>query len=158
MHEAKECVHVYNTELLDPVKDTFRYVVICGTILQAVLCILCYKWRFLIHSFIYVECTIRVCASFVPNVYNEAHSNIDLAMLSSIFFLGFYTEGIGQVIFNTLSCAFAVFFDVHVVYQNKLTFDAFIMNVIIIVFVFLCQIVSILFFTYVQTLHSKLEF
>ena len=145
-------------ELLDPVKETFRYVVICGTIFQLVLCLLCYKWRFLIHSFIYVECIIRMCASFVPNVYNEAHSNIDLAMLATIFFLGFYTDGIGQVIFNTISCAFVVFFDVHVVYQKKLTFEAFIMNVVVIAFVFLAQITSIVFFTYVQTLHSKLEF
>ena len=70
----------------------------------------------MIHSFIYVECIIRICASFVPNVYNEAHSNVDIAMLSCIFFLGFYTDGIGQVIINTVSCAFALFFDVHVVY------------------------------------------
>ena len=101
---------------------------------------------------------MRICSSFVPNVYNEAHSNIDVAMLATIFFLGFYTDGIGQVIFNTLSCAFAVFFDVHVVYQKKLTFEAFIMNVFLIIFIFLAQIVSIVFFTYVQTLHSKLEF
>ena len=101
---------------------------------------------------------MRICASFVPNVYNESHSNVDLAMLACIFFLGFYTDGIGQLVINTLASAWAMFFDVHVVYQKELTFERVVMNVFIIVLLFLTQIVSIVFFTYVQTLHSKLEF
>ena len=99
-----------------------RWAVVSLTILSVLLCIFCYRWRFLIHTFIYLECIIRLSASFIPNVYNEAHSNIDLAMLSSLFFLCFSTDGIGQVAFNTLFFAFAAFFDVHVVYEKDLNF------------------------------------
>ena len=140
------------------VTEIARWTVVSLTILSVLLCVVCYRWRFLIHSFLYLECIIRLSASFIPNVYNEAHSNIDLVMLSTIFFLCFSTDGIGQVAFNTLCWAFAAFFDVHVVYEKELNFEFFIMNIFLIVSLFTAQLVAFLFFTYVQTLHGKLEF
>ena len=85
-------MHEYNEELLDPVKEYARWTVIGLTILSFILCILSLKWRFIIHSFLYLECTSRIVASFIPNVYNEVHSNIDLTMLNVIFCIAFYTH------------------------------------------------------------------
>ena len=116
-------MHNYNEQMLDPVKEYARWVAIGLTILSFILCILSYKWRGISHSFLYLECTIRIVGTFVPNVYNEAHTSMDMSIWNAIIFFNLWTYSMKQIVYNTSQCAFSIFFMIHVVYEKPLAFQ-----------------------------------
>ena len=62
------CVKEYNKSLLDPTKDSFRYLLNFLVVVAVFIDILCYKWRKLANYLLYLECLTCTVATMFPNV------------------------------------------------------------------------------------------
>ena len=150
MTKDSDCVFQYNTDLMDPVAEVFRWIIFSLILLSLILCLITYKWRWIANAFLYLECVIRLCALPIPNSYNEKHSNIDITMLSIIIYLSFYCDKPGHLIFATLHLAIEIFLSVHVAYLEPLTPGYVIMNVGLVVAFFACTTFVGMIMVYVQ--------
>ena len=63
----KECVGTYNNDIVDPMEPSLRIILIGLIIVGTLLDLLCYKWRRMANTFIYLECLTRVVAMLIPN-------------------------------------------------------------------------------------------
>ena len=50
-----ECYGEYNEEMMEPLTPTVGYILRAIIIVEAILCILCFKWRFLADYFFHIE-------------------------------------------------------------------------------------------------------
>ena len=123
--EQDDCLGPYAKELLDPGEDFFRILLIVLTILSIILCVLCYRWRFLANSFVYIEFLIRVTAVMIPNRTSYQHTPIQYLWITSVAYICFFCDEIGHIIVLTVLLAFQSFFAVHVIYLKPFNVGTF---------------------------------
>ena len=71
----RDCVGPYYEIIEGSV--TFSRIALAGlVIISAILCCLCYKWRNISQSFLYIECIIRTIAVLIPNLANYRDNNM----------------------------------------------------------------------------------
>ena len=79
------------------------------------------KYLPIANIFYYLEICIRICATLIPNKTNELHTAVVLTMISLAIFVAFYCDQLGHLIMATLYLIFAIFFQLHVIYEKELT-------------------------------------
>ena len=67
--KMRDCVGPYN-DIIDESVTLCRIALAALVIISAILCCLCYKWRNISESFLYIECIIRMIAVLIPNLAN----------------------------------------------------------------------------------------
>ena len=156
--DLEYCIALYNKELCDPVR---AYLMILATglvIVYIFFCIACYWRRDLAMYFMYLECFIRVVASFIPNAHFAPDTSLDYMWAAIVMFLSFYSDRIGQTISVTILLIFQSYFVPHVIYLKALTYGIVLIDLgVILAFIFCTTMVGILI-SYVLLLQSSLDF
>ena len=65
-----ECYGDYNEALMEPLTPTIGFILRIIQVPTAIMCILCYKWRFLADYLYHVETAIRLLAMLHLNYSN----------------------------------------------------------------------------------------
>ena len=153
----RDCVGPYYEIIEGSV--TFSRIALAGlVIISAILCCLCYKWRNISQSFLYIECIIRMIAVLIPNLANYRDNNIAYLYIALLIMIAFYNDSIGHIIAATVMYAFQIFFAVHVVYLEPLTIVTVCLNILLILTYFLITIAFFSLVKYIRLLHCQLFF
>ena len=92
-----KCLWDYNKTVLDPFIYEKQVLLLILCILNAVLCIMSYKWLYLANSFIYIECVIRITGDMIPNSLSQNETAISMIMNLTAYFTGFYCDSKGHI-------------------------------------------------------------
>ena len=131
-----DCIREYNSDLVAPAFDYSRAALWIITIFNLVICILCYKKRYLVNYILYLESIQFMVSLMIPSAMLSNRSNNFYIQRQSLRFLTYYCDQPGHIYFLVPYTAFALFFPVHVIYLKPLTPGTVAINVFLILTVF----------------------
>ena len=131
------CIGSYNESILDSTQDIFRVLIKIIVGITAVTCVLCYKWRWLGKSFIYLEMCLHISAMFFPNSKNY-HSTFYFNTYEAFAnCAALYTNQPITIYMYTFTLIMANFFGTNIAYSKPLGFKEVIIYIAAVVFFFL---------------------
>ena len=85
-------------------------------VLCIVLCILCYKWRWLANSFLIMEAMIRICEVIYPNHLSYNSNPVQTTVMMTAFFALFFVHEASSIIVMTAVLALQILVGDHIIY------------------------------------------
>ena len=95
---------------MDPIEDGLRVTLIMMVIAGIILDLFSIKWRYLTNIFMYLECFTRFIVTLIPNYASYEYDDIGYTMLFVLSFLLLYNDDGKQIICNTFTMAWHMFF------------------------------------------------
>ena len=117
--------------MMDPMEPVLRMTLVVSVIIGTLLDIICLKKRGLANVLIYFECVTRLIASMIPNHTSFDQSGSGYVNIFGMIFIMLYCDEGRQIVFNTLTFAWHLFFTNMVAYQRAQSIGSVVMGVIL---------------------------
>ena len=113
----------FNDDILRQIRPVMDYVILSIAIASLLLDIAICKWRNLVNVCLYLESLyLTGTASFGTLTMQANSANLVMAMTNIMFFVLFYCQRGGQIIFSCINTGLFSFIVLPVIYNERLTF------------------------------------
>ena len=118
--EFSKCYRPYNRDLLDATAEPARIIVQVLTVLTVIICILCFKYRSLASTFIYLECLSQIAVLFYPNSNRAWASSYFIYIEYCMYCIFYYCGSMRSFYLVFASMFFATFFNRNIAYLEPI--------------------------------------
>lgn len=153
----KDCLQPYNNELTDPFEPFFRSALAGLCIFNAVITLISFKWRWLMHWFIYIEASCHICAILVPSVESQQREYISSFYLGLVVFVFMGTWQRAQIYMVTITVLITMIVNRHTIYLRPMTIESMLVIVITTLALFLILVGITMVLHYISRLHKGLD-
>ena len=145
-----ECLQYnYNEKLVSDIRPSLEIIIMVMIVLSALLDIATYKWRYLAHSFLYLEVIFGLVSAMIPQTYYNSIDSFQINIVYHLAFITLYTDHAGQIIFMTVISCILRFLITSGIYQVALTFETMFNDSIYILFLFLVNSLMAILILYI---------
>ena len=147
----------FNDDILRQIRPVMEYILLSIAIASLILDIAICKWRKLVNVCLYLESLyLTATAAFGTLTLQPNSSNLVMAMANLMFFVIFYCQRGGQIIFCCVNTGLFSFIVLPVIYNESLTIQTTLVKVIVILVQFIvCSSLAMLL-SYILKLHARM--
>ena len=142
---------------MEPLTPTIGFILRIIQVPTAILCILCYKWRFLADYFYYVETAIRLLAMLNLNYSNFYLDLLGLLNRYVLIWLLFTMVTRAELIVTMISLTIQLFVGSHLVWANPITRETALFYVLIILMSFVSTTLANMGLIFISEVFVRLQ-
>ena len=83
-----DCIEKYNEGLIDPISEVVPKVIVVLHYLSIVICIMCFKWRYLADALYPMTITMFMLLSFNVSQWSHDNDAVGVAYINLLIYLG----------------------------------------------------------------------